>query len=640
MSPETAVSKVHLVCKTHLDVGFTDFGDAVLHRYLSDYIPRAIRLARDTPEGRFVWTTGSWLIWEFLERGSAQDRSLMEQAIESGWVAWHALPFTTHSELLDLPLLADGLRMSAQLDERFGRHTIAAKMTDVPGHTRGIVGPLVDAGVEFLHLGVNPASSLPRVPPVFRWRDPNGRELTVMYQQQYGDFTVFPGSPVALAVSHTGDNQGPQDAEGVLAECARLGETAPGAEILGSTLDAFAAEIRPWTADLPVVTAEIGDSWIHGVASDPQLLARYRALRRLNAEWQRHDPDFTHNLLLVVEHTWGLDHKTTLPDLTAGYDRAGFAELREQPAYQRMEASWQEKRELIDRAVESLDADRAALAKAALDELTPVRVQRGATTDSLVLEANGVRMRLDPGAGDVIELSGGEFDWASESNRLASLTYEIFSADDYRGFYGSYNRDHETNADWSIPDFTKPGLPERDHAAWQPVVEHIEATGPLSRRVWLRFPSEAVEEFGCPALSTVEYRLESTDLHIDVQWFDKAATRWPEAMWLSFVPRLPDDDGSWWISKLGQRVRTDDVVERGGRHLHAADDEFGYAERLRVRTVDAALVCPGRRRLLQFTDEQPENADGMHVNLYNNTWGTNFPGWSGDDARFRFSVRL
>jgi hypothetical protein len=28
------------------------------------------------------------------------------------------------------------------------------------------------------------------------------------------------------------------------------------------------------------------------------------------------------------------------------------------------------------------------------------------------------------------------------------------------------------------------------------------------------------------------------------------------------------------------------------------------------------------------------------VNLYNNAWGTNFPGWSDDDARFRFSIRL
>jgi hypothetical protein len=633
------VAKVHLVCKTHLDVGFTDFGDAVLQRYLADYIPRAIRLARETPEGRFVWTTGSWLIWEFLERGSADERRLMEQAIESGWVAWHALPFTMHSELLDPALLADGLRMSAQLDERFGRHTIAAKMTDVPGHTRGIVGPLVDAGVELLHIGVNPASSLPRVPPVFRWREPTGRELTVMYQQRYGDFTVFPGAPVALAVAHTGDNQGPQNADEVLAECKRLGDTAPGAAIVGSTLDAFAAEIRPWTADLPVITAEIGDSWIHGVASDPQLLARYRALRRLNAEWQRHDPDFTHNLLLVVEHTWGLDHKTTLPDLTAGYGRTDFAQLREQPAYQRMEASWREKRELIDRAVEALDPDRAERAEAALEELSPIRPEPGTTTDSVVLEADGVRVRLDPGSGDVVELRRGDVDWASEAHRLATLTYEIFSAEDYRGFYGSYNRDHETNADWSIPDFTKPGLPEREHTAWQPNVEDIEVTGPQARRVRLRFPTEAVEEFGGPDLSTVEYRLDSTHLHVDVRWFDKAATRWPEAIWLSFVPRLPDGEGFWWISKLGQRVRTDDVVERGGRHLHAADEEFGY-DRFRVTTVDACLVCPGRRRLLQFTDEQPINADGMHVNLYNNAWGTNFPGWSDEDARFRFSIRL
>ncbi len=38
-------------------------------------------------------------------------------------------------------------------------------MTDVPGHTRSIIAPLARAGIRFLHVGVNPACTVPGVPP-------------------------------------------------------------------------------------------------------------------------------------------------------------------------------------------------------------------------------------------------------------------------------------------------------------------------------------------------------------------------------------------------------------------------------------------------------------------------------------------
>ncbi len=669
---ETDVTKVHLVFKTHLDVGFTDLGKAVLQRYLSDFIPAAIRVAREVDRSgpdrvRFVWTTGSWLIWEFLEQAPTSERRLMEQAIEAGSVVWHALPFTTHSELLDLALLDDGLALSRDLDERFGRRTIAAKLTDVPGHTRGIVGPLADAGVELLHVGVNSASTLPQVPPAFRWREPAGKTVTVIYQARYGDFSAVPNCPVALAVAHTGDNHGPQSADEVLEEYDRTASMAPAAEIVGSSLNAFAEEIRPWVSGLPVVGEEIGDTWIHGAGSDPQLLAQYRALLRLNAEWRRSlppdrsiPPAFAQSLLLVPEHTWGLDHKTTIEALDRGYDRTEFSRLRQGADYQRLERSWQEKRDLIEDAVLGLDGEPALAhqARSTLSALDPVRpaplpsgpVGDAAASDPLRISAGGFDVGIDSARGDLVELTdrdGGLF-WASERRRLASLGYEIFSAEDYQAFYRAYNRDGHRNAAWSIPDFTKPGLDSLgdERRTWSPQVEDIQITGPESRRVLLTCPRETVDRFGCPELFTVDYRLEADAraVQITVQWFDKPATRWPEALWLSFRPSLPSPEtGSWWMDKLGHRVSPREVVSRGGRQLHAVGDGFGYSDAradLRIGTLDACLVRPGRRHLLRFDDEQPHADEGMHVNLYNNTWGTNFPGWSEGDALFRFTVRL
>src|SRR5215470_8048479 len=97
------VEKVHLIFKTHLDVGFTDLAANVVASYFTSFIPGAIETAaalrRAGARERFVWTTGSWLIYEYLERAAPAERARLEQAIRAGDIVWHGLPFTTHSEL-------------------------------------------------------------------------------------------------------------------------------------------------------------------------------------------------------------------------------------------------------------------------------------------------------------------------------------------------------------------------------------------------------------------------------------------------------------------------------------------------------------------------------------------------------------
>ena len=202
----TSLQTIHLVFKTHLDIGFTGFARDVTEEYFSSFIPAAMDLAaalrRDGGEERFVWTTGSWLIYEYLEQAAPRDRRRMEEAIAAGDIAWHALPLTAHSELMDASLFRYGLSLSQELDARFGRKTIAGKMTDVPGHTRAIVPLLAEAGVRLLHVGVNPASMPPDVPQAFTWRSPDGSEVVVVYQKgDYGGLTVAPGVPAAFRSS-------------------------------------------------------------------------------------------------------------------------------------------------------------------------------------------------------------------------------------------------------------------------------------------------------------------------------------------------------------------------------------------------------------------------------------------------------
>ncbi|HEU5086715.1 MAG TPA: DUF5054 domain-containing protein, partial [Roseiflexaceae bacterium] len=363
----TQIERVHIIFKTHLDIGFTDLARAVTRRYLEEFIPQALATAEQLRAGgrdRFIWTTGAWLIWQYLQQAGPEQRARLERAIEAGDIAWHALPFTLHSELTDADLFAFGISMARDLDARFGRHTIAAKMTDVPGHTRAIVPILAAAGVKLLHIGVNAASHPPDVPDTFTWRDPSGAELIVMYQRGgYGDVSIVPGLPDVLAFGHTDDNRGPQSADAVVAQFAALRERFPGADVRASTLDAFAERMLAARPELPVVLDEIGDTWIHGASSDPAKISQFRELSRLRRGWleagllaadEPHLAACSRNLLLVAEHTWGLDEKTHLADYS-NYTREQLAAARAQPHFQRFESSWAEQRLYLRDALDALD---------------------------------------------------------------------------------------------------------------------------------------------------------------------------------------------------------------------------------------------------------------------------------------------
>ena len=140
------IKKVHVVYKTHLDIGFTDMGRNVLDRYVKEYIPHSVRLAEEMNGGkekRFIWTVGSYLIDYYLKHADAKALSELEAAIERGDICWHGIASTTHTELLDMDLFQYGLELGSRLDSRYKRHTIAAKMTDVPGHTIAVVDAFV-----------------------------------------------------------------------------------------------------------------------------------------------------------------------------------------------------------------------------------------------------------------------------------------------------------------------------------------------------------------------------------------------------------------------------------------------------------------------------------------------------------------
>ncbi len=665
-APSGAVERIHIIYKTHLDVGFTDFARNVVQNYFTSYIPKAIRLARELRESgsdeRFVWTTGSWLIYQYLEQAGPAERKEMEEAIRAGDIAWHALPFTTHSENMNASLFRFGLSLSQELDKRFGRHTIAAKMTDVPGHTRAIVPLLADAGVEFLHIGVNGASTPPDVPDVFRWVDPSGKSVMVMYHKgSYGELMTVPGLPDAIYFAHTGDNLGPQGIESVQKVYAELHSQFPQAKLVASTLDGFALRLAAFKDNLPILTAEIGDTWIHGVETDPVKEARYRELLRLRERWlsqgvsEKKLHNFSLGLLPISEHTWGLDLKTHLGDWE-NYANENFHARRGDENYQKMEASWQEQRDYLNQAIEALpDPALKQQAETALIKSVPRPIDRtdyrtvAALTEPI--DTDFFTVSFDPQSGSItslVEKSSGN-QWSGLDNPLASFWQQTFSVEDYERFYEQYIHNKRHTAAWARPDFTKPGL-DRSPAASHRFDPLLVWAGQSQEEEGLQFlmqfnmPEESWRNFGAPKVVTLgmQFSASSPEIRFNLQWFNKTASRLPEAFWFSFIPMISQPQ-NWRMNKLDEWISPSEVIKDGNRHLHAVNRGVFYKDggnRLLIEPLDTALVAPGQPSMLDFNNRQPDLRKGMHFNLYNNLWGTNFPMWFGEDLRFRFIARF
>ena len=136
----------------------------------------------------------------------------------------------------------------------------------------------------------------------------------------------------------------------------------------------------------------------------------------------------------------------------------------------------------------------------------------------------------------------------------------------------------------------------------------------------------------------IEYVMphEKVELEIRVKWFGKKLMRQVHAMWLSMVPAQKKQ--SYVFTKMGEPVAPTDVVSRGARTLHAVENVIVDYNVL-IDNLDAPLVAPGQMSLLDFHDRLPEMKGGLHFNLYNNAWGTNFPMCFKDDMTFRFIIK-
>ena len=674
------MKKVYVVSKTHLDLGFTDYAENIRVKYIDKFIPQALSLAdkvNTNQRKNFVWTTGSWIIKQALDYSNKEQRQNLIDGLKKGNITAHALPVTTHSELLDYDTFDYGLSIVDEIDAIRGRKTVSAKMTDVPGHTKGIVPLLAKHGIKLLHIGVNGVSAVPEVPECFLWKNGDA-EVVVIYSGDYGGAYKSDLIDEVLYFDHTLDNHGAPSPENVMNKLDSIKSEFPGYDVEAATLDDYAEILWQVKDKLPVIESEIGDTWIHGSASDVYKSAALRQLMELKRTWladgsmtrdSKEYINFSDNLLCIAEHTCGMDVKSYFGDYE-NYLKPDFQKarkrnwiitkypLRDRPynflsiinnirfrsSYSVIEKSWAEQRLYIDKAVNALLYDHKKQAEQALKRLRPENVidASGNKTYCDSVKYSDFEFELNEyGAIGALTYKGNDI---IKKNDKPLLEYRVYTSRDYDFWFKHYARNMDKNAVWGYPDFGRPLLKYADgkypagkfyyklkNAYTQENDDCIKIYANLT------CPDDICENAGAPRKVQVVYTLNSDGLKFDLIWCDKDANRLTEALFLHLYPSNPD----FTLIKIGSPVDYKSTVSMGGKNLHAVEKsvmktDFGTFDFVNHHS---PLISVGQGKILEYDNKIEDiEKDGISYVLYDNVWGTNFPLWYEDNALFSFEI--
>jgi len=75
--------------------------------------------------------------------------------------------------------------------------------------------------------------------------------------------------------------------------------------------------------------------------------------------------------------------------------------------------------------------------------------------------------------------------------------------------------------------------------------------------------------------------------------------------------------------------------------MHAISDKIRFSDSsgtFEIATLDAPVVSLADRSPLYFSETLPTLQQGIHFNLYNNAWGTNYVQWNSGDWCWRFTA--
>ena len=586
-----------------------------------------------------------------------------KDAVNRGDITWHAFPFNGEPEYFQRPLMVEaGFNVTHHLDDMFGRaHTVTMSQRDVPGMTSAIIPLMVKAGVKAVTVGVNSASMPPDVPAVFQWKHnaTSTRVIGMWHPGGYGgtkgitldSMVIVPGMSHALAFAIRNDNSGPPSLLEVLKNYATLKKLFPNAAIVASGYDPFVVKLMQYQDQLPVVTGEIGDTWIYGTASDPWKTQQFYSIINTWEQAIKSSPalylddvrihNFSRLLLKNGEHTWGKDVKTYLKDWVNWDNQAFLAHLNTSP-YQDMIASWMEQRSWgIDYALEAL-GDHPLLMdiQVGLEELTydgHAPSVTGYTLENdpsaifkLSVDGGTISIQFDVSTGAIIyftdsRISGESL--ASPGHPFGQIVYQTFNNKSYEAFLTQYLY---TNTSWVDRDLGKHGMD----------VSSLQIVSPSIKSVWSNVnktrllqelvfnDTTLVTNYGAPRLMWLEVMVgNNTQLNMTLYIVNKTATRLPESLSLYFDPPVTDD-ANVFVTKLGSLIDIESVVHNGSQHLHSSQTiTYSFpsiSQQMTFESLDTSVLCVGYPNPFPTPASPPVVDDGFAFNIFNNIWGTNY----------------
>ena len=689
---QTPVTDVWVVFKTHFDIGYTDLVTNVLNRYRGEMMDNALAVI-DTdrnlaPDQRFTWTLPGWPLTQMLgPQQTPERRERIAKALREGRLAVHALPFTVHTESLELEDLVRGLHFSAQLDRSHGLPLArSAKMTDVPEHSWVLPTLLKHAGVDFLQLGCNPASQYPRFPSLFYWEGPDGSRVLCNYTREYGSHLAPPGdwpSRNFLALIMENDNHGPPSVPEVQAIRQQIATNLPGTKIHFGTLDDFLRAVAAEKPTLPIVRGDTPDTWIHGLMAMPEATKLARDIRPLEPALDSLDTHLKilglatpplaeplaaayENSLLYSEHTWGLnggaggrelwplaEWREKLPPADQQKFLQSFADHR---AYIRttdqiVTRELQSRLNLLAQSVNqagprivvwnALPWVRSGLIEVGGRELYAVNLppngyltfpasylMASAAADSLDTPFYRVTFDLERGGISSLVERRTERELVDKSSGyvLGQFLHERFSQREVNAFVKAYSRLPDG---WALGDFGKPGMPDTPYlaispSAWKLSVQH----SPFSDVAVLT----AGDTKGLAKAYSLKFTFSRYHNSVEVEWKVEGKTpdKTPEGGWLCFPFAIAQPQ--FKLGRLGGPVNpATEIIPGANRHLYAVDAGVTLTgadgNDVSLCPLDSPLVSLDRPGLwlydLDFTPRKPS----VFVNLYNNQWNTNFPLW-------------
>ena len=229
----------------------------------------------------------------------------------------------------------------------------------------------------------------------------------------------------------------------------------------------------------------------------------------------------------------------------------------------------------------------------------------------------------------------------------------VFLSDVFAGRLSAVSRAVPENRSlWAPQDFGKPGLDKypAESRTWQPV-----RSGSLCREgragasncradCSCRRPAENALT-AWPGRLTMEVWLPDDDPSVHLQLPMVRQSRQPPAgSDVAVVPARRPGTERLAAGQIGPGGRPAGCGEQWGRE-RCTPSRRAFLTRTTKADCRWTRWTPRLSRRVAapcwtLTISLPDMSGGIHVNLFNNTWGTNYVMWLDDDVRFRFVLRV